>query len=157
MAYLKIVCTVCDTKTGPGKELSEAIQDLYRRRAMRQLKGFNWLEKRLDNAGRHSAHTKANRSECVKGLWRPSYSVGHIIFSLDGLWLNRYEETVPSLFHLAFSLSHTPCTSFWFLIRGVLNLTIIQQIHTTLVFLVPCCWLWKPMMLLRVTFVMWEQ
>ncbi len=104
MAFFKIVCTICDTKTGLGQELSEAIQDLYRRRTLRQLKSFNWLEKRLDNTGRHSAHTKANRSECVKGLWRPSYSVGHIIFSLDGLWLNRYEETVPSLFS---SLSHT--------------------------------------------------
>lgn len=71
-----------------------------------QLKRFNWWGKRLDNIGRHSAHTKANSSERVKGLWRPSCRIGHIIFGWDGLWLNRYEETTPSLFHLA--VSHTP-------------------------------------------------
>jgi len=88
---------------GDIRPLQEAVDRL--------LKCFNWWGgKRLDNTGRHSAYTKANRSERVKGLWRPSYSIGHIIFGSDGLWLNRYEETTPSLFYLAVSLSHA--TSF---------------------------------------------
>lgn len=117
--------------------------------------GFSWLGKWLDNAGRHSAHTKTNRFGHVKGLWRPACGVGH--FFSKPLWRNHHPPTKPPLI-----FPHRTLTlRLAFVIRNVLNHAVILQICTAFNI---CClfsgvdcgklWRWCPG---GETLVMWEQ